>query len=480
MDKIHLYEKIGKGSYGDIYKAINENNSLCAVKVFKKEYTVNEFAEEREIEVLSRATHPNIVNMDKALLFDKKVYLSMELCVHSLGQEFENAIKANKYFKESSIKKYMKQLLLGVNHLHKIGYIHRDIKPENILVTPQGNIKLADFGSAKDLDEDPPFSSYVATRWYRPPEMILGAEKYSATCDVFSCGLVFAEFYHLLPLFCGSSSMNQLQKYMKVLGTEDFISWEEGMLEFKKIGVKLPKQVIKSLKDLIPEASEGALDCITKMLCLNPNKRPTAAEVLKHPFFTEKKRTPLSKRYFDTLSSIQSPNPTEKKVINPSRSMEDLSINMTNSSMISNNSSVINEKNKKLPKLKIGPPKRKFNKKLMINKNSSMGDLRIPKIKSNLSTSSLSIIGHQQRRQFEQERFQIPSISKNKSRNMMFPAQNSKLPFGSVNIFKTVHDPVRDYRGMFKQFQVGGKSLHSISSLKGMKMNLQKLKRHPR
>lgn len=96
-------------------------------------YTVQEAFEEKEVQVLAELDHPGIVKMEKAELYGDKLYMVMELCVHTLATEFDTALRRGKYFKERVIKKYMKQLLEATQYLHNSGYIHRDIKPENIL-----------------------------------------------------------------------------------------------------------------------------------------------------------------------------------------------------------------------------------------------------------------------------------------------------------------------------------------------------------
>ena len=175
-------------------------------------YTLEEAFEEKEVQVLAELDHPGIVKMEKAELYGDKLYMVMELCVHTLATEFDTALRRGKYFKERVIKKYMKQLLEATQYLHNSGYIHRDIKPENILgklwtgfkvcvVTHDGTLKLADFGTAKSISDRPPYTSYVSTRWYRSPELMLGLQKYTENSDVFSLGLVFAEFYTLNPMF---------------------------------------------------------------------------------------------------------------------------------------------------------------------------------------------------------------------------------------------------------------------------------------
>jgi len=96
-------------------------------------YTEKEYEDEREVQMLAMLNHPNVVSLDSVQYEEGKLLIIMELWVHSLGTEFDNALRNNKYFKEHAIRTYMKQLLKGVQHIHGHGFIHRDIKPENIL-----------------------------------------------------------------------------------------------------------------------------------------------------------------------------------------------------------------------------------------------------------------------------------------------------------------------------------------------------------
>ena len=90
--------------------------------------------------------------------------------------------------------------------------------------------------------------------------MILGTEKYSESSDIFSCGLVFAEFYNLLPIFCGTSAIDQLYKYFTMLGNQDFLNWEEGMKLANFHGLKIPKNQTQRLEDHLVGASQMAID----------------------------------------------------------------------------------------------------------------------------------------------------------------------------------------------------------------------------
>jgi serine/threonine protein kinase len=95
--------------------------------------------------------------------------------------------------------------------MHKHGFFHRDLKPENLLIN-DGNVKICDFGLAREIRSRPPFTDYVSTRWYRAPEIILKANNYNSPVDIFALGCIMAELYLMSPLFCGSSEIDQLNK----------------------------------------------------------------------------------------------------------------------------------------------------------------------------------------------------------------------------------------------------------------------------
>ena len=118
---------------------------------------------------------------------------------------------------------------MATNYLHKKGFIHRDLKPENICIDENKLIKVIDFGTCKDCqNEMGPHTSYVSTRWYRAPECILRSHHYGYTSDVFALGCIMAELYLLRPIFPGSSEADQIEKVFKILGTPKKDQWREG------------------------------------------------------------------------------------------------------------------------------------------------------------------------------------------------------------------------------------------------------------
>ena len=158
------------------------------------------------------------------------------------------------------------------------------MKPENILISGD-QVKLADFGLAKEIKEEPPFTEYVATRWYRAPEVILKSSTYSSPIDIFALGAIIAELYLGKPLFPGKSANDQMGKICEVLGTPGQTDWPEGYNLAKEMKYTFPQFRGKKLKNVIKNANENCINLLENMLSFNPSKRPSAIKCLQHPFF---------------------------------------------------------------------------------------------------------------------------------------------------------------------------------------------------
>ena len=175
--------------------------------------------------------------------------------------------------------------------MHSAELLHRDMKPSNILLNSECHVKVADFGLARSLackDAEPILTDYVATRWYRAPEILLGSTKYTKGVDMWSLGCILAELLLGKPVFPGTSTLNQLDRIMEITGRplpEDIeainSSLAATMLE------SLPPTKPKKLTDMFPTASDEALDLLKNLLQFNPNKRLTAEQSLKHPYVAQ-------------------------------------------------------------------------------------------------------------------------------------------------------------------------------------------------
>ena len=178
----------------------------------------------------------------------------------------------------------MVQILSERKYAHHDGIMHRDVKHDNYLIK-NDLITIADFGLARSVKSNQPRTEYVGTRWYRAPEILLHLNDYGKPMDIFALGVVMAELYTRTPLFPGINERDQLLKICSVLGKPTPESWLEGSQS--RYLAEIPDCSPVNLKNKILNASDNAIDLISKMLSLDPKKRPTADECLHHPFFSD-------------------------------------------------------------------------------------------------------------------------------------------------------------------------------------------------
>ena len=204
---------------------------------------------------------------------------------------YQNRKKHTK-FDPILLKLFSYQMLKSIGYLHSLSICHRDIKPNNILIDPKDyTLKLCDFGCAKHLKPTESNISYICSRFYRPPELVVGATKYTTQVDVWSIGCVIAELVLNRPIFPGKSATDQLMEIIKVLGTptNDQIKYMGG----KPINVdKLPKCEKKKWKDYFKGESSDLLfiDLVEKLLIYEPDKRLGPYRAMCHPFFNDIKK----------------------------------------------------------------------------------------------------------------------------------------------------------------------------------------------
>ncbi|KAF6032496.1 ICK [Bugula neritina] len=165
-------------------------------------------------------------------------------------------------------------------------FFHRDLKPENLLCDGPEHVKLADFGLAREIRSRPPFTDYVSTRWYRAPEILLRSTNYNSPIDIWAVGTIMAELYTLRPLFPGSSEIDQIFKICTVLGTPSKQAWPEGHQLAAAMNFRWPQCTETPLRTLVPSASPEAIQLMKDTLMWDPKRRPTAAQILKSPYFT--------------------------------------------------------------------------------------------------------------------------------------------------------------------------------------------------
>lgn len=309
---IDLYDvraKLGEGTFGQVHQGTFKPTGTA---VALKEIIVRERDEGmpitalREIKIMKALNHPNVLGLldmavkrsDRGRSGERRrstFYMVMTYMDHDLCGLLHNR---NVRFTLGHIKLYMSQLLQGVQFMHEQHVMHRDIKSANVLVGNDGSIKLADFGLARKYYEAPPttltvtpaqrkYTPKVVTRWYRPPELLLGEQFYTPAIDMWGVGCIFGEFFKRQVILPGTSDSDQLLRVFKMLGsptTQTMPTLQNLPLYSTFAPIAETPRMFDQAFDNVPEE---ARDLLAGMLVYDPLKRLTASGALQHKFFTE-------------------------------------------------------------------------------------------------------------------------------------------------------------------------------------------------
>jgi len=287
MEDYKILGVIGDGSFGTVMKASNiKTGEIVAIKKMKKKFNSwEECMSLRELKSLTKLkNHQNIIKLKEALRVKDDLHFVFEYMEQNLYQLYTRMRESGKSFTENQIRTIIHDTAEGLAYMHKHGFFHRDLKPENLLIN-SGVTKIADFGLAREIRSRPPFTDYVATRWYRAPEILLKAPNYNSPVDIFALGCIMAELYLGAPIFKGNTELEQMYKICSVLGTPTQTSWSEGCKLAAQVGFTFPQCSPVNLSTLMPNACEDAIQLLTEMLRFDPQKRPNATQVLQHPYF---------------------------------------------------------------------------------------------------------------------------------------------------------------------------------------------------
>ncbi|NXG29494.1 MAK kinase, partial [Dromaius novaehollandiae] len=312
MNRYTTMKQLGDGTYGSVLMGkSNESGELVAIKRMKRKfYSWDECMNLREVKSLKKLNHANVIKLKEVIRENDHLYFVFEYMKENLYQLMKDR---NKLFPESVIRNIMYQILQGLAFIHKHGFFHRDMKPENLLCMGPELVKIADFGLARELRSQPPYTDYVSTRWYRAPEVLLRSSIYSSPIDIWAVGSIMAELYTLRPLFPGTSEVDEIFKICQVLGTPKKSDWPEGYHLASAMNFHFPQCVPINLKTLIPNASSEAIQLMSDMLNWNPKKRPTASQALKYPYFQVGQVLGPPSQYLEKQTPLKPVQPTEPK-----------------------------------------------------------------------------------------------------------------------------------------------------------------------
>ena len=292
-------KKLGEGTYAIVYLGHlrADPSSLVAIKKIKvnTEYRDGLSMDAiREVKYLQELSHPNIIAL-QAVFSSKNQNLNLVLEYLPLG-DLEMLIRDTDgiQYGTAEVKAWIGMLGRAVWFCHENFVLHRDIKPNNLLIAADGEVKLADFGLARSFS-DPyrPMTCQVITRWYRPPELLMGARFYSGAVDVWSMGTVFAELILRSPFLPGNTDMHQLELICEGVGIPDEDNWPgvtklDGYVKFDKAAAGTRDR--KSFLFHFGTAGSEGVDLLMSMLALDPRKRCTARQVLEHGWWSSDPR----------------------------------------------------------------------------------------------------------------------------------------------------------------------------------------------
>lgn len=294
-----------------------------AIKTMKKNFeSLTPCLELREVVFLR--TLPNHVHLVPALdifldPFSKKLHIAMEYMEGNLYQLMK--ARDHKSLDGASVKSILFQIMQGLEHIHDHHFFHRDIKPENILVStsapdtglsfrrysslvtppstpPAYTVKIADFGLARETHSKLPYTTYVSTRWYRAPEVLLRAGEYSAPVDIWAIGAMAVEIATLKPLFPGGNEVDQVWRVCEIMGSPGNWynksgvrvgggEWKEGTRLAGKLGFSFPKMAPHAMDTILqaPQWPSEFSQFVTWCLMWDPKNRPTSSQALSHEYF---------------------------------------------------------------------------------------------------------------------------------------------------------------------------------------------------
>uniref|UniRef100_A0A1B0D110 Uncharacterized protein n=1 Tax=Phlebotomus papatasi TaxID=29031 RepID=A0A1B0D110_PHLPP len=212
----------------------------------------------------------------------KRFFLVFEYLEHTVLEELEARSGGLGFV---TARKYIYQVLRALDFIHSNDVIHRDIKPENVLVSRLGIVKLCDFGFARTYTENETFTDYVATRWYRSPELLVGDPRYGKEVDIWATGCLYAEMMTGEPLFPGESDVDQLFQIIRVLGKVN--ARHQILITRNTLFKGMKQEQDTNLNSIFPDWNRDSLNFLEQCLQMDTMIRPDTRKLLKHDLFTK-------------------------------------------------------------------------------------------------------------------------------------------------------------------------------------------------
>lgn len=289
-DRYEKVGRIGEGTYGVVYKAKDKTNgSFVALKRCIPHHESSDgfpITTLREIHALRTCgAHPNIVQLHTVAVSRSGVFLVFEYCRYDLACLLDKHYRThrNSPFRLDAVKTLLQQLLSALAYIHARHLVHRDLKVSNLLYH-QGTLKLADFGLSRSIGRDSILTTKVASLWYRPIELLLGAVVYDQAIDLWPVGCIFGELLQGRPIMNGQTDIDQISLVFEWIGVPP----NAGDYPLVKDGkITVPDKSQRRLLDTFSYLSNSGLQLMASMFELDPQKRVTASHALQSKFFEE-------------------------------------------------------------------------------------------------------------------------------------------------------------------------------------------------
>ncbi|KAF9495057.1 mitogen-activated protein kinase [Pleurotus eryngii] len=293
-----VLDVVGEGAYGIVCSALHKpsGRKVAIKKIAPFDHSMFCLRTLRELKLLKflseAGVSENIISIldlvkPPSLEAFKEVYLIQEL----METDMHRVIRTQD-LSDDHAQYFIYQTLRALKALHSADVIHRDLKPSNLLLNANCDLKVCDFGLARSVKTAEPsgtetgfMTEYVATRWYRAPEIMLTFKQYTKAIDVWSVGCILAEMLSGKPLFPGRDYHHQLSLILDVLGTPTLDEFYAITTRRSRDYIRaLPFRKRKPFATLFPNANPLAIDFLTKTLTFDPKKRITVEEALAHPY----------------------------------------------------------------------------------------------------------------------------------------------------------------------------------------------------
>uniref|UniRef100_A0A3Q1GI62 mitogen-activated protein kinase n=1 Tax=Acanthochromis polyacanthus TaxID=80966 RepID=A0A3Q1GI62_9TELE len=268
---------VGSGAYGSVCSAYDVKSGLkVAVKKLSRPFQSIIHAKRtyRELRLLKHMKHENVIGLLDVFTpaTSLQEFNDVYLVTHLMGADLNNIVKCQK-LTDDHVQFLIYQILRGL----KVGELLTDLKPSNLAVNEDCELKILDFGLARHTDDE--MTGYVATRWYRAPEIMLNWMHYNMTVDIWSVGCIMAELLTGRTLFPGTDHIDQLKRIMVLVGKPG----DEFMMKMSSEAVSVKYHPTR----FCCTAPSASVDLLEKMLVLDTDKRITASEALAHSYFSQ-------------------------------------------------------------------------------------------------------------------------------------------------------------------------------------------------